>query len=299
MTWIMLGLAAGLLLGTYDFFTKLALSTKAVLEVVFLSSIIGALLWLPLFFTPADWAESLGPMGLSPKPLSLAEHLAIVPKSLMMVVTWALSYYSVKALPLSISAGVRASGPIWTAFGAMIFLNELLSWGQWLGIIVATVFYYYFSLIGKREGISLQKNIWVICMLAATILSSANALYDKYILVQLDIDLASVQAYSALQRAAIACLLIPFIIRGLEIRSLLGRNWPIIAIAVFYVGAEFIYLWAVNTEGALISVISILRRTNLVMVFGLSAIFFRENFIGQKSLAIGGVLLGICIVVLS
>ncbi|WP_156374546.1 hypothetical protein [Pseudorhodoferax sp. Leaf274] len=51
-------------------------------------------------------------------------------------------------------------------------------------------------------------------------------------------------------------------------------------------------------DGALISVISVLRRTNLVMVFALSALLFRERFIPQKMLAIGGVLLGIVLTLL-
>lgn len=52
MTWIMLGLGAGIILGIYDFLTKIALRKNGVLEVVFLSSLIGALVWLPFIFAP-------------------------------------------------------------------------------------------------------------------------------------------------------------------------------------------------------------------------------------------------------
>lgn len=298
MTWIILGLCAGLILGIYDFFTKISLREKNVLEVVFLSSVIGCFLWLPFFFLPPAAAHVLAPAGLSPKDLSLSQQILILPKSAMMVATWILSYYSVKKLPLSISAGVRASGPIWTALGALLLLSEYLRPMQWLGIFIATCSYFYFSMIGKKEGISFNTNIWVYCMLAATVLSSANALYDKYVIVSIGIDLASVQAYSALQRAALACLVLPWIWRSVEVRSIAGRNWPILAISVLYVLAEFVYLWSVSGEGAMISVISILRRTNLIMVFGLSAIFLQENFISRKSIAIAGVLAGIALVIL-
>lgn len=299
MTWIVLGLTAGLLLGTYDFFTKFALREKSVLEVVFLSSVIGSFLWIPMFLMPAGMAPVLSPWGLFPSEFTWQEQLIVLPKSFLMVATWVLSYYSVKALPLSISAGVRASGPIWTAMGAMVLLGEALSPLQWSGILIATCAYYFFSLVGKREGITFNNNLWVYCMLAATIMSSANALYDKYIIVSLDLDLASVQAYSCIQRAMLAFALLPWVARGLEVRSLIGRNWAIPAIAVFYVVAEYVYLWSVNSEGALISVISILRRTNLIMVFALSAIFLQENFILRKSVAICGVLVGIVLVILN
>ncbi len=298
MTWIVLGLIAGLVLGTYDFLTKLALKEKSVLEVVFWSSLLGALVWAPFFFVPDAQAGALRNLGLYPAPLSGTDQMLLLPKSAMMVVTWVLSYYSVKSLPLSISAGVRASGPLWTAAGAIIFLSEQLNWWQWLGLAVSMGSYYLFSLIGSKEGISFRRNLWVLCMLAATLLSSANALYDKHILATLRLDLAAVQAYSAAQRGALALLLLPWIARHLEWRSLFAKNWAVPAIALTYVLAEFIYLSAVQVDGALISVISVLRRTNLVMVFALSAIFFAERFIKQKIIAISGVLLGIALTII-
>ncbi|RTZ47448.1 DMT family transporter [Candidimonas sp. SYP-B2681] len=298
MTWIALGLLAGLVLGTYDFLTKLALKEKTVLEVVFWCSILGATIWVPFFHFPAGHTESLRGLGFYPSPLTKTEQFVLLPKSVMMVVTWILSYYSVKALPLSISAGVRASGPLWTALAAVILLAEQLTWWQWLGLAVSMGSYYLFSLIGKKEGINFNKNGWVLCMLAATLLSSANALYDKHILATLHMDLAAVQAYSAVQRGAIAALLLPWVFRELELASLFKRNWAVPAIAFAYVLAEFIYLTSVQSEGALISVISVLRRTNLVMVFALSAMFFKENFIKQKTVAIVGVLVGIALTIL-
>ena len=83
------------------------------------------------------------------------------------------------------------------------------------------------------------------------------------------------------------------------IEGLLSYNWSVTALAIAYVTAEFVYLWSVNSEGALISVISILRRTNLIMVFALSAILLHENNIREKTFAIGVVLLGICLVILN
>lgn len=297
MTWIALGLLAGLVLGTYDFLTKLALREKTVLEVVFWCSVLGALAWLPFFYPPVEWTDTLRTLGLVPMRLDSSQQMALVPKSAMMVATWILSYYSVKFLPLSISAGVRASGPLWTALGAVLLLSERLNWWQWLGLAVSMGSYYLFSLIGQKEGISFRRNNWVLCMLAATLLSSANALYDKHILATLQMDLAAVQAYSALQRGGIALLLLPWVFRSLEVMSMLRRNWAVPAIAFAYVLAEYIYLAAVKQDGALISVISVLRRTNLIMVFMLSALFFEERFIRQKVLAITGVLLGIVLTI--
>ena len=299
MTWIVLGLMAGLVLGAYDFLTKLALKENTVLELVFWCAVLGGLMWAPFFFLPSGHTDMFHRGGLYPSPLSHAQQALILPKSVMMVASWILSYYSIKTLPLSISAGVRASGPLWTVLGAVILLSEQLSAMQWLGLAVSMGFYYLFSLIGKREGIRFTRNGWVLCMLAATLLSSANALYDKYILSTLHMDLAAVQAYSAIQRGAVALVLVPWIYhRRFDIVSVIRKNWAVPTMAFAYVFAEFVYLTAVQREGALISVISVLRRTNLVMVFALAVLFLRENFIGQKILAILGVLVGIALIIL-
>lgn len=178
MGWVSLGLLAGIILGAYDFLTKIALKEKGVLEVVFWCSLLGGLMWLPFFIIPPAYQDALQAFHLSPQELTVAQQMAVLPKSILMVATWVLSYYSVKFLPLSISAGVRASGPLWTALGAMLFLSEVLSWTQWLGLAVAMASYYLFSLIGKKEGISFGRNVWVLCMLAATLMCLVRQIHS-------------------------------------------------------------------------------------------------------------------------
>lgn len=311
-TWVLLGLLAGLVLGTYDFLTKIALRQTGVLAVVVVSSLLGACLWAPLLWVPEGGAlaQLLAPWGLHPAPLGWRAQALLAPKSLMMVATWVLSYYAVQALPLSISAGVRASGPVWTALGAIVLLGEHLSAWQWAGLAVSMLSYLAFSLIGQKEGIRFSRDGWVLCMVAATLLSSANALYDKHIVAHLRLDLAAVQAWSAMQRGALALCLLPWAVRELRGSPRPGQSrvdaqrrfrgalaWPVAAIAVAYVFAEAIYLAAVQAEGAMISVISVLRRTNLVVVFGLSAWMLQERFIRHKAVAMAGVLAGIALMV--
>lgn len=288
MTWAAWGLLAGLLLGTYDFLTKLALREQPVLAVIAASSALGALLWAPALLAPQAWG--MAPLALSPRELAL-----LWPRSAMMVGSAVLSYCAVQGLPLSISAGVRASGPLWTAMGALLMLGEFLNAWQWMGLLVSMLAYYGFARIGQREGIHFARNGWVLCMLAATLLSSACALYDRYIVAGLGMDWVALQAWSAQQRAACALLLLPWVVRGLRMRGpMRAAGWgAVVAMALCFTVAEFIYLAAVQIEGALISVISVLRRANLVAVFALGALFLRERHMGPKLVAIAGVLLGI------
>ncbi|KAB2892836.1 MAG: hypothetical protein F9K35_17505, partial [Burkholderiaceae bacterium] len=87
MTWAAWGLLAGLLLGSYDFLTKLALREQPVLAVIAASSALGALLWAPALLAPQAWG--MAPLVLTPRELAL-----LWPKSAMMVGSAVLSYYA-------------------------------------------------------------------------------------------------------------------------------------------------------------------------------------------------------------
>lgn len=297
MSWIALGLAAGLILGTYDVLTKVAVSRIDVLSLVFLSTIFGSSLWLP-FFVYDEWMAELTGITLRLDGLSAAEHLYILPKSVMMISSWVLAYFSVKNLPLSISAGVRATGPLWTAAAAIIFLGEYLTPIHWLGFAVATFAYYRFSMIGKREGLQLGTDIWAFYMLAATLLSSGAQVYDKYLLTSIGLESTTVQAISAAQRAFLVFLLLPLCYKTLLTNGRSGVHWSVFAVGAAMILAEFVYLSAVNVQGAMIAIISILRRTNLVVVYLVGALIFKDHNPIPKFVAICGVVIGIIIVTL-
>lgn len=297
MTWMLVGLLSGIVLGAYDVLTKIALDRIKVLSLVFLSTLFGSGLWLP-FFVLNEEIGGFPNVYLDIGRLSLLEHLYVLPKSLMMIASWVLAYYAVKNLPLSISAGVRATGPLWTAAAAILLLGEQLTALHWFGFVVASYSYYRFSMVGKKEGLNLSSNTWVIYMLLATWLSSGAQVYDKYLLAELDFDVISLQAFSAMQRAFLALLLLPFCFRELKAQGAINLHWSVVAVGISMVVAEFIYLGALSMDGAMISIMSILRRTNLVVVFMIGALLFREHNPYQKLAAICGVVLGIIIITL-
>lgn len=57
--------------------------------------------------------------------------------------------------------------------------------------------------------------------------------------------------------------------------------------------ADQFYFEAVAAEGALISVISVVRRSNVLVSFAFGALLFRERLLRQKALALGGLLVGL------
>jgi len=66
----------------------------------------------------------------------------------------------------------------------------------------------FLAQIGKTEGISALKSLPIAMMLVATILSALTTVYDKYIIQQLGLPPAEIQAWSAIHRFLIAGLLL-------------------------------------------------------------------------------------------
>lgn len=69
-------------------------------------------------------------------------------------------------------------------------------------------------------------------------------------------------------------------------------------IGLFLVVADFLYFYALDFEDSLISVVSIVRRSSVIVSFFFGALLFRERNIGRKALFLAGILIGIIVLML-
>jgi bacterial/archaeal transporter family protein len=161
--WVLLGIISSVLLGIYDLFKKTALDNNAVMPVLFLASLTSALIFLPLILISSGSYQTQAIWYVH--PVSAGEHLLILLKSILVATSWVLSYFALRNLPITIVTPIRASSPLWTLVGAMIIFGERFTPLQWSGIMITIASYYLFSLAGRREGISFQKNKWVVFMI--------------------------------------------------------------------------------------------------------------------------------------
>jgi uncharacterized membrane protein len=69
-------------------------------------------------------------------------------------------------------------------------------------------------------------------------------------------------------------------------------SWTIPCISLFLCGADFLYMWALTDEAALISVVSMIRRGSVVVSFLFGALAFKEKNLKAKALDLSLVLLG-------
>ena len=69
-------------------------------------------------------------------------------------------------------------------------------------------------------------------------------------------------------------------------------HWCIILISVFLSAADFVYFYALSLDGALISVVSMVRRGSVIVSFLCGALFFHEKNMKRKAVDLLLVLLG-------
>ena len=69
-------------------------------------------------------------------------------------------------------------------------------------------------------------------------------------------------------------------------------RWSIFFISLFLVAADFIYFYALSFPGAMISIVSMARRSGVVVSFLFGALFFHEKNIRSKAIDLLLVLIG-------
>lgn len=150
--------------------------------VLFGTSMSGLLFLLPLFILSKSCPSLLDNYGLLISELSVKEHFFIFFKSLLMALSWVLSYQALKHLPITIVTPIRAAGPFFTIIGAMLIYRENPNAYQWLGFFIIMLSVILYSKIGKKEGINFKSNKWIYAIIGATFFGSASGLYDKFLI---------------------------------------------------------------------------------------------------------------------
>ncbi|MCW0483042.1 DMT family transporter [Gaoshiqia sediminis] len=294
--WVLLALISALLLGLYDVFKKLSVNANAVLPVLFISTIAGAVLVTPFVAGSVFFPEFFKSMQLFVPPITQREHGLILLKSVIVVSSWIFAFHAVKHLPITIVTPIRASGPIWTLAGAILIFHETLNLTQWIGVVITLVFFYMLSTAGKLEGINFRKNVWIFCIVAATLLGAASGLYDKFIIRK--IDRLAVQAWFSYYQVVVMLPAIALFrwAKPREERPVFEWRWSIPAIGLFLLMADFAYFYALSYEDSMISIISALRRGGVLVAFAMGALIFHENNIRRKAIYLLGILTGILII---
>jgi len=297
--WVYFVILSAVFLGVYDICKKVSLKKNAVLVVMFLSSSVSLLMLSPIIadsFFSFGWFD--GTVFFAPKT-SLRNQLFIILKAFIVQASWLCNFYAMKHLPISIVGPVRSSAPAWTLLGAVLILGERLSLNQWIGAVIILSCLILYANYGKKEGIEIKHNKKVFLLILGTLIGSASALYDKIILKTLQIDRMEIQAWFSFYQFLLAfVMMIIFWYPNREKTDKFEFRFSILLIGFFLTVADFLYFYGLQMEGALIGIVSLIRRSNVIISFTAGAILFKEKNIKQKAFILLGILVGIAVLCL-
>jgi len=275
MNWVAATLLSACFLGIYDLCTKHAVRANAVTPVFFFSTLTGALVWGLLLAADALLPGRL-PASLITDPLSAHQHLQLFAKSAVVAVSWVGTYYALKHLPLSLGAPIRATSPLLTLFGAVVFLGERPTWLETVGVLTTLASFVGLSLAGAQEGIHFHRNKWFWSLILGNVFGAVSALYDKYLLGTLHFSVPTVQCWFSIY---LVVLFTPFAL-GWKLRwwprNEFTWRWSIPGIAGSLLLADYACFWALRHPDALVAVVMSLRRANTLIAFVGGLILFRE-----------------------
>jgi transporter family protein len=296
MSWILLSILSAVFLGFYDLAKKHALRENAVFPVLFFGILTSACVWLPFVLWSTYAPESYPAPDFQTSAIGPLAHGLLFLKSALVASSWIFGYFALKHLPLSIAGPIRATSPLWTILLAVFLMGEHPSAWQWGGIAIVLGAFYAFSFVGKLEGIHFHRNKWVGYLIIATLLGACSAIYDKYLLQSVGLRPADVQAWFSIY---LVPAMAPFYLlwsRGTWGRNAFHWRWSIPLIGCCLLVADFLYFTAITHEGALISVISPVRRSAVVITFLGGILLHSEKNFRPKAICIFALLIGIALI---
>ena len=288
--WLILGFVSAACLGFYDTSKKASLRDNAVLPVLLLNAIFSTLIFSPFLI------DDIGNFGwFDATEADIKAHLLVILKAAIVLSSWICGYFGLKHLPLSIVGPINATRPMLVLLGAMLFFGERLNLYQWIGVILAITSIFLMSVAGKKENIDFKRNKWIWCVGMAVLLGVVSGLYDKYIMKAH--SPMFVQSWFNLYQ-----MVIMFVICGLlwypkrKQDTPFKWRWSIPLISVFICLGDFAYLTALNDPDSMLSVVSLVRRSSVIVSFACAVIIFKEKNIKAKLLDLGLLLIGMAFI---
>jgi len=277
--WTYLTLASAFLLGCYDVAKKKALSRNSVMWVLFMVSAFSCVLLIPAF------------KGGAPR-----DFLLLAPKAVMVASSWICGLAAMKRLPMTTASTLKSSRPVFVVLCSVLLLGERLNPWQWVGVVLVLGAIWMLSRSSRSEGIYFSKNSGVIWMGFSILTGVASALYDKWIMGWM--DPIFVLCWSNLFVGILMGIVLIFAVRRAPTEhKKFHWDWMVPLSALLIIGADALYFTALGCEGAMLAVISLMRRSCVIVSFALGAILFRERNIRSKALVLAVMLAGLAVLV--
>ncbi len=289
--WLTFAFTSAALLGFYDAAKKKSLTENAVLPVLLLNTLFSALFLLPMILSAECGLGWFDGTVLATSPGTFHAHGLVLLKSVIVLTSWIFGYFGMKHLPITIIGPINATRPVMVLIGAMLIFGERLNAYQWTGVVLVLASLFMLSRSGRREGVDFRHNIWILCVAAAALAAVVSGLYDKYIMARL--DPIFVQGWCNLYLFGLMSVVVSILwLPRRYTTTPFHWSWAIPLISIFLVLADFAYFYALHQPDAMISIVSMVRRSSVVVSFLCGALLFRERNLRSKAIDLSFILLG-------
>lgn len=289
--WLILAFLSAALLGFYDVAKKRALNNNAVLPVLLLNTLFSTLLFAPFIVSAEAGFDLFQGTIFEVEQLGWQAHSLVILKSAIVLSSWIFGYFALKHLPLTIVGPINATRPVMVLVGAMLIFGERLNLWQWSGVILSLVSLFLLSITSRKEGIHFGRNIWILLVAAAAVMGAISGLYDKFIMRNLSpIFVQSWYNFYQLIMMGIVVSVMWLPRRGRT--TPFHWSWAIPCISVLLSCADFAYFFALSDQEAMISVVSMIRRSSVVVSFACGALIFGEKNLRAKAIDLILIIIG-------
>lgn len=298
MIWLWTSVLSALLLGCYDIAKKQSLKRNGVLEVLLIATGLSTLFLFPVL--------------IGPHPATLRMHALLLIKSLLVAGSWICGIIGLKHLPLTTVGIIKATRPVFVLLGCLLLFGEVLNLMQWAGIVVAILALTLLGLSSRNEGIFFHRDRWVWCMGLSVLFGVVSALFDKQIVSNLKLPPVFTLAWCDFYVTILIAICVAVNRAILRKKSKAGAaetesgfaeqtggrvplrpdsvpgivpfrwDWTLLLIAVFITISDILYFYSLSCEGSLLAVVSMLRRSSVVVTFLGGAILFKEKNLRAK-----------------
>lgn len=294
--WLILAFLSACLLGFYDVFKKQSLKANAVIPVLLLNTLFSSLIFLPFIILSKNGTIAEDSLFFT-HSYGWEEHKYILLKSVIVLSSWLFAYFGLKHLPITIVGPINATRPVMVLIGALTFFAERLNAWQWIGVIVAMIGLYMLSRSSKKEGIDFKHNKYILFVVLANVLGAISGLYDKFLMASpenhgVGLDKLAVQSwYNIYQFFMMLAMLLLLWYPTRHKTTPFHWHWCIPLISIFLSAADFAYFYALGLDGAMISIVSMVRRGSVLVSFLFGAMVFHEKNLKSKVVDLALVLL--------
>ena len=195
-----------------------------------------------------------------------------------------------KHLPITLVGPINATRPVMTLLGAMLIFHEQFNEWQWVGVTLAIFSFFLMSRSGRKEGVHFFRNKWIFLLMLAAILGACSGLYDKFLLRSSDLgglglNPVFVQSWFNIYQFGLMGLIYAFLWWPVRKSTTPFQwRWSILCISIFLALADLVYFYALTDPDVLIAIVSMTRRSSVLVSFLFGAFLWHENNIRAKAI---------------